>query len=67
MLIYENRPSKMKLFLASRILRVQKLTLRIITKIDTADSKQGLLTKPILRPYGDTAVMPTAWELNCEI
>ena len=41
-----------------------KMTLRIITKNRKAHSEIGFPTKSILKPYGRSAVMPIAWELE---
>ena len=41
-----------------------KMNLRIITKNRAADPEIGFLTKSILKPYGRTTAMPTAWELR---
>ena len=40
-----------------------KMTFRIITKNRAADPEIGFLAKSILKPYGRTAAMPTAWKL----
>ena len=37
---------------------------RIVKKNRAADQEIGFLTKAILKPYGHSAVMPTAWELK---
>ena len=69
MLIYENQSSKMKLF-GCQVIFFRKpylkmgieINLRIIKKNNGADTEIGFPTKSILKPFGRTAAMPTAWE-----
>ena len=43
---------------------VLKINFRIITKNFSAQAEIRFLTKSILKPFGRTTVMPTAWELK---
>ena len=43
-----------------------KMNLSKISKNNAAYPEQGFLTKSVLKPFGCTAAMPTAWELGAE-
>ena len=71
MLIYENRPSKMRFWcqriffswiLISKI--GVKMNLRTKMRNHPVDPEKEYRIKSILKPYGRTAAMPTAWELT---
>ena len=42
------------------------MNLSKISKNNAAYPEQGFLTKSVLKPFGCTAAMPTAWELGAE-
>ena len=43
---------------------VVEMNFRVIKKNHAADLEIRFLTKSILKPFGRTTVMPTAWELK---